>query len=174
MTQNVGSSRQFSLCSLLAVVLVSALVLGAWRVLGGAVWLAGLFALLSAICLWLLKGPWQRAGLLSFSAVYGPFVVMATYTLLYVSCSHCQAAAWTLLPYAPALVLVELVRAAFDLPRLPEWLNVAVALFVSAAMVLALAWIVRTRGFWWRALSIVAMLAYSALAAIATLAVIRA
>jgi hypothetical protein len=176
MTTPTGSRnmRQFSLRTLLLLVLASAVLLGAWRALGTAAMLGLLFATLSAIPLATLNGPWKRAYLVSWSALYGPFLAMAAYVLLYVSCSHCQATAWTLLPSAPGLIPVEVARRAFDLPRSSDTVWFAVSLLVSALMVTLLSWQIRRRSRWWRALSVGAALALCSCGAVAILALIRA
>ena len=100
--------RQFSLRSLLLLVSAAALLSATWRPFGAEGVAVALFAILSLATLLTLPRKRKLAFFLSWSAVYGPFVAMAIYTTLYVSCSHCKAAAWTLLPYAPGLVPVEL------------------------------------------------------------------
>ena len=109
---------------------------------------------------------------LSCVAVYGPFVVMALYTLMFVSCSHCKATAWKLLPCAPGLIFVELGRASLDVSRPDDGVWFALAAIVSLAIVLALSWLLqygpRTR---WVSLG-VAVAAFS-LVAFGTLSMIR-
>src|SRR5687768_3670917 len=124
---NIALSRQFSLRTLVLVVLASGVLFGAWRAFGTAVCLAFVFAIFSAVVVAALKGTWKRAYLLSWSAVYVPFAVMATYTLLNVSCSHCKAAVWTVLPCAPALIPIEIGRRVFDLPRPSDAIGFVVA-----------------------------------------------
>jgi hypothetical protein len=174
MMKSIASPRQFSLRALLLFVLSTAVLLGVWRAIGTTVLLGLVFAVLSTVALVTLKGPWKRAYVISWSAVYVPFISMAVYTLRCVSCSHCKTTAWTVLPYAPALLPVEIARRGLDLPRLSDSIWFVVALFVSATIVIALAWLIRTRGRWWRVSGVVTTLAYCAYAALATLAMIRA
>jgi hypothetical protein len=84
---------------------------------------------------------WRAAAGLSLTAVYAPFILMATYTLLFVPCAHCKKAAWMLLPWAPGLVPLELSRQALNLEQMPEALTFALSFSVSVALVLGLAWL---------------------------------
>ncbi|MEX2119379.1 MAG: hypothetical protein WD847_07280 [Pirellulales bacterium] len=165
---------QFSLRALLLLVSASAVLLASWRAFGPTVALGILIAVLLTLPIATRNGSWKRAYLLACLAVYGPFIVMAAYTQLYVSCSHCKSAAWMLLPYGPGLVPVEVVRRWLDLPRPSDTVWFAVAVFVSGAMVIALAWLIQRRRWWWRALSAAVALTYGTLAAIGILAAIRA
>lgn len=47
---------------------------------------------------------WWKAISLAVATAYVPFVFMATYTSLFVPCSHCKTTTWTLLPAGPGLV----------------------------------------------------------------------
>lgn len=174
MTRDARRMPQFSLRALLLLVSASAVLLASWRAFGPTAAISVLMAALLAILIAARNGSWKRAYLLACLAVYGPFIVMATYTLLYVSCSHCKSAAWMVLPYGPGLVPVEVARRWLDLPRPSDTLWFAVALFVSGAMVIGLAWLIRRRSWWWRALSAAAALTYGTFAAIGILAAIRA
>lgn len=174
MTRTARRMPQFSLRALLLLVSASAVLLASWRAFGQIVAIGILIAVLFAIPIAATKGSWKRAYLLACLAVYGPFIAMATYTLLYVSCSHCKAAAWIMLPCGPGLVPVEIARRWLDLPRPSDTLWFAVALFVSGAMVIGLAWLIRRRSWWWRALSAAAAMTYGTFAAIGILAAIRA
>ena len=116
---------------------------------------------------------WKRAAGLSCLTVYGPFVVMAIYTLLFVSCNHCKTAAWKLLPCAPGLFLVELGRSLLDLPRTGEALWFALAFVASLAALFVLSWLVK-RGPRLRWTAVVVALTIFSIAAIGTLAMIRA
>src|SRR5688500_14824917 len=107
---------QFSLRALLLVVAASAVLLASWPAVGLTAAIGVLMAVLLAIPIAATKASWKRAYLLGCLAIYGPFIAMGTYTLLYVSCSHCKAAAWMLLPCGPGLVPVEMARQWLDLP----------------------------------------------------------
>ena len=149
---------QFSLRAMLLAVLCCAVLVGLWRAFGNSVLWGAVFVILSAGAAMILKGPWKRAYLLSYLAVYGPFVVMATYTLLYVSCDHCKAATWTTLPYGPGIIPVELVRRLVDVKlNLFTWLPSWLAIFVAALIVFGLTWLVRRGDRWWPALGLTAI-----------------
>jgi hypothetical protein len=116
---------------------------------------------------------WAGAAGLAGLVVYGPFLVMALYALLFVSCSHCQKAAWTLLPWAPGLLPVAFGRRWLNLPRLADALTFALAFLVSLAMVFALASLARCgRRARWAGLAVAA--ATFSVAAFCLLALIRA
>jgi hypothetical protein len=174
MTHNTAAKWQFSLRALLLFVLAFAVITSGWRILGADVFLGAAFVLLSAAPVGLLKGPLRPAFLVSYFAVYGPFLVMATYTFLYVECSHCKKATWEVLPYGPGIVPVELANHWLGLPRFGNALGTGIALFVSATTVIALTWLVRTRGRWLQALSVAGVLALCTFGAIVVLALIRA
>ncbi|MEX0714694.1 MAG: hypothetical protein WD278_20315 [Pirellulales bacterium] len=174
MTKDARRMPQFSLRALLLLVSASAVLLASWRAFGLTAAISILMAVLLAIPIAATKPSWKRAYLLSCLTMYGPFIAMATYTLLHVSCSHCKAAAWMVLPCGPGLVPVELARGWLDLPRPSDTVWFAAALFVSGAMVIVLAWLIRRRRWWWRALSAAAAMTYGTFAAIGILAAIRA
>ncbi len=116
---------------------------------------------------------WSRAAVRSCLAVYGPFVIMAIYTLLFVSCSHCKKVVWAILPIGPSLLPFELARHWLKL-RLPgDVVGYILAFIASAALVLALAWLLR-RGIWVRRAAIALALAVFSILAICTLAAIQA
>jgi hypothetical protein len=165
--------RQFSLRALLLAVLALAVLLGAWRAFGAAIVLGVLFVMLSALP-FVIQAAWKRAYLAAWLAVYGPFVGMASYTLGYVSCSHCKAAAWWLLPYGPGLFPLELVRSWLDLPRPGDPLVFVIALLVCALLVAALTGLLRILVFWWRLLAMGIVLTLGTFSALALLALIRA
>lgn len=174
MSMQSSSHRQFSLRALLLLMLAVAVSLALWRALDAMV----LWALPAAALLaWLTVAPcrsWKRAGLVSGLAVYGPFAAMGIYTLLFVSCSHCKAAAWTMFPAAPGVIPIELFRRWLDLDRPAEAIWFSAAIVCSAGLWAALAWLVRSKNRWLRAVSVIATLAYGAWAAIVILALIRA
>jgi hypothetical protein len=117
---------------------------------------------------------WKRAAGLSFLVAYGPFIVMAIYTLLFVSCSHCQMTTWMLLPCAPGLIPLETGSLWLHLPKPTNVLPiVAPAAIVSLAMVLLLAWLA-WRGRWLRLAALGVSLAAFSYFAIILLAKIRA
>lgn len=73
-------------------------------------------------------------------AVYGPFVLMAAYTLAAVPCGHCKKAAWMVLPCAPALIPMDaavrwLHPRGFTNPFVP--LSLGLGISVSAVFLLA-------------------------------------
>lgn len=116
---------------------------------------------------------WERAAGLSCLAVYGPFVVTATYALLFVSCSHCKKTAWTLLPCAPGLLPLEAGRRLLDLPRPSDALGFALAIIISFAIILALTCLVR-RGRRLRLAGLALAIAVFSTFAFCTLSMIRA
>src|SRR5262245_33347021 len=90
----------------------------------------------------------MRAIELSCLALYGPFIVMGVYALLFVSCDHCKRTAWKILPCAPGLFSFEVGRKWLDLPRPGDALTFALAFIIAIALVFALAAVIR-RGRWW-------------------------
>jgi hypothetical protein len=115
---------------------------------------------------------WKRAAGLSCLAVFGPFIVMAIYTLLFVSCSHCKRTAWTLLPCAPGLLPIEAGRRLLDLSRPADGINFALAFIVSLAMIFTLACLLR-RGRRLRFAGVSVALAVFSIFAFCTLSMIR-
>jgi hypothetical protein len=168
------SQRQFSLRALLGLTLGVAVSLAMWRAFGAvALWGLPAAALVAAA----IAGPcrsWKWAWAFSALAVYGPFAAMGIYTLLFVSCSHCKAAVWTVFPSAPGLLPVDLVRRWLDLPRLPDEIWFPAAIVCSAVLLSAVAWLVRRSSRWLRAFSVAATLTYGTFAALVILAIIRA
>jgi hypothetical protein len=170
----LSSQRQFSLRALLGLTLVVAVSLACWRAFGGmALWGLPAAVLVAAA----IAGPcrsWKSAWAFSGLAVYGPFAAMGIYTLLFVSCSHCKAAVWTVFPSAPGIIPVDLVRRWLDLPRLPDEIWFLTAMACSAVLLTAVAWLVQRKSRWLRAFSVAATLDYGTFAAIIILALIRA
>jgi len=94
------------------------------------------------------KGPlsWPRAIAWSAAVVYGPFVAMATYMLLFVRCSHCKRTAWMMVPWAPGVLPVELGFQALGW-RPPEVIRFGMALGLSVAFLLVFARVLRHCGW---------------------------
>jgi hypothetical protein len=116
---------------------------------------------------------WKSAVGLSSLAIYGPYCVMATYAQLFVPCSHCKEAAWTLLPFAPGLLPTDAGSRLLGWARPSDPHGPAIALILSLAMLLILTCIAR-RGGWPRIIAVaLAMFMFSGLA-IGTLGMIRA
>jgi hypothetical protein len=120
------------------------------------------------------KGPlsWPRAIAWSAAVVYGPFVAMATYMLLFVGCSHCKRTAWTILPWAPGLLPAELILR-FLTWRPPEFVCFVLALGLSATFVLIFARVLRHRG-WGRVVVCGLVLVVGSFLATILMAMIRA
>jgi hypothetical protein len=86
---------------------------------------------------------WKRAAGLAALGVYGPFVVMAVCTLLFVSCDHCKKTVWLLLPSGPGLIPLEAARSWLSFPR-PDGLPLfLLAFLIGLSMVAALVWLIR-------------------------------
>jgi hypothetical protein len=168
------SQRQFSLRALLGLMLIVAVTLASWRAFGAMVlWGLPAAALLAAVSAGPCRG-WKWACLLSGLTVYGPFAAMGIYTLMFVSCSHCKAAVWTVFPSAPGILPVDLVRRWLDLPRPTDAVWFLAGMACSAVLLAAVAWLVQRNSRWLRAFSAAATLAYCTFAAIVILAIIRA
>lgn len=86
---------------------------------------------------------WKGAVGLASLVVYGPFLVMATYSLIFVACPHCKSTAWMLLPAAPGLIPWEATRLSLDLPGVLNALGFIPQFLGSLAMVWGLAALVR-------------------------------
>src|SRR5688572_7010192 len=89
---------------------------------------------------------WRSAAALGMLAVYGPFLLMALYTLAFVSCGHCKTTVWMLLPCAPGLFPVEGARQALGVSRWGEGLTFVAAFAVSLTAVGLLMRLVRRGG----------------------------
>src|SRR5262249_9178847 len=107
--------RRFSLRALLLFIAAWAVVFGLVRYFGTSALPDLVFALVSAFALAMLPSPWKRAFSISWAAVYGPFIVVTSYTLFGVSCAHCQATIWRFLPCWPALFPVAVAWRVLDL-----------------------------------------------------------
>lgn len=154
--------------------LAFAVLLGLWKAFGTNVFLYVAFVLSSLGPIVILKGALRPAYLLSLFAVYGPFVAMATYTLMFVECSHCKQTTWAMLPYGPGVIPLELSHHWLDLPRIDGAFAYGVGFMLSAACVSALTWFVYTRGRWLRVLSLMGALPFFSFCAYVLLALIRA
>ena len=115
---------------------------------------------------------WKRAAGLSCLALYGPFVVMAIYALLFVSSSYCKKTAWMLLPCAPGLLPAEHARGWFHFTRPDDIIWFALSFMISASMILLLACLAR-RGRWLRWIGFGLALALSSIGAIGLLGLLR-
>jgi hypothetical protein len=165
---------RFGLRSLLAVVTVAAVICGAYNLFGSAAIWGAIFATASILPVALLRRRGRLAYLLSYFSVYGPFLVMATYTLVAIECSHCKATTWTVLPYAPAVVPWELIRRALNLDWSLEWLMQSIALATCAATLGGLTWLYHSGSWWWAYLSLPVALVFFTREAIGVPALIRA
>ncbi|MEX2317501.1 MAG: hypothetical protein WD669_10150 [Pirellulales bacterium] len=174
MTEATGIKWQFSLRSLLLFMVACAVLAGIGKTVDTSIFVGVVFVLLSVLPAIRLKGHPLGSYLVSFFTIYGPFVVMATYTLLYVSCSHCKQAAWEFLPYAPGVIPVELGRHLLDLPRFSGPLEIGLAALVSAGMVVGLTWAVCKGRLWWKAFCVTGGLLLCAYMAFIVFAIIRA
>lgn len=147
----------------------------AWRMLGTGVFLGTIsFVAVPATPVFVLRGPWKRAYLAAYLAVYGPFVVVATYAYLFVACSHCKAATWTMLPVGPGVITANIVRRLLDLSPVwgtPGW---GINLLLAAVMVATLTWLVWVLGRGWGMLCLAGAVAYCSFSAFVLLALIRA
>jgi hypothetical protein len=174
MAPATNTAWQFSLRRLLLVMLVAALLLGAANWLDKHVFMGALFVVLSVLPVIKMSPALARSYLASYAAVYGPFFVMATYTLLFVSCSHCKLASWQFLPYGPAVIPLWLVLHQWlDLPQFSGLPELLVPALVAAGMVAGLTWNVHTGGRWWKIGSVILSVAACSYFAFVVLAIIR-
>ena len=154
--------------------LAFAALLGLWKALGTNVLLYVVFVLSALAPIAILGVAWRSAYLVSLFAIYGPFVVMATYTLMFVECSHCKQTTWAMLPYGPGVIPLELSHHWLDMPRIDGALAYGVGFMLSAAFVSGLTWFVYTRGRWLRVLSLMGALLFFSYCAFVLLALIQA
>lgn len=115
---------------------------------------------------------WRRATGLAALVIYVPFVMMAAYILAFISCDHCKKAACVLLPTGPGMIPIEVTRQWLNLSHPPEALGFALALVVSAAIVLLFAWPIRL-GKWPRYTTLIIAFALSCIAAFGLYSAIR-
>jgi hypothetical protein len=165
---------RFSLRTLLALAIPIALCGVAYRYLGAAGLVGTLFAFVSIAVAVLLKGTYRRAYLASYLAVYGPFFAMALYTSAFVECAHCKLAAWSMLPYGPALIPLMLSVRLLGIPAVGDSLSIALGLAVCAGIVAILARLLHGRRRWLQTLIAATALALSGVSAYVLLALIRA
>jgi hypothetical protein len=164
---------QFSLRTMLLGMAACAASAGTYRVFGGGaiVWIVFLAGAVTPAAV--LKRLLRRAYVAAWVAIWGPFVVMATYMLLFVECSHCKAAAWSMLPYSPGFISLELAHHLVDLPRLHGNISYVASLLCSFAALAGLTWIVQSCGWWLRLVSLVVALAFFSFCAFGLMAAIR-
>lgn len=115
---------------------------------------------------------WWKAIGLSVAIVLLPFVFMAIYTVLFVSCPHCKRAAWQFLPVAPGIVPGFLFQMHVTHLR-TEWAFWITSVVFGLLMLGGLSFFIR-RGGRWRVAAIITMLFTASLFAVAALAIIRA
>lgn len=174
MESNEKRGWQFSLRALILVTSGCCLLAVGWRWLGmGTLLIAGSVPL-AAAPLALLRSSWKQAYLSALGAVYGPFVLMATYTLLWVSCTHCKLAALNLLPIGPGIVLAELGRSALGISNLLGLGGTILAILLSATSVILGAALIRSNRRLIRACILLGMVTACSLGAMGLLAAIRA
>jgi hypothetical protein len=165
---------RFSLRTLLALAIPIAVCGVAYHYFGAAGFIGTLFAFASTAAAALLTGARRRSYLTSYGAVYGPFFAMAIYTTALVECSHCKLAAWSMLPYGPALIPLMLLSRVLNMSMIDDALSIALGLAVSAGSVAAIAWLVHGRRRWVQATIAAVALALSGISAYVLLALIRA
>jgi hypothetical protein len=170
-SSSVPARWQFSLRTLLLSMLGAGILAGMWKTMG-FLWFS-LAAIVLAPALLLPRAVWATF-LLSCVVVYAPFAVMATYTQLYVACSHCKEATLAVLPYGPGMIPVDLARRWIDLSILDNTLWSLLSFLASIAMVVGLTWVLRMRGPWWQAIGVLGVLALCSFGAFVVLALIRA
>lgn len=163
---------QFSLRTLLYLTAAVAVALATWRLAGISGLLTFVFGAISCVPLILLGGRLRGSYALAWAVVYGPFLGMAAYALVYVSCDHCKNAAWSLMPFGPGLVPADLAARAAGITR--NEFQFAVALLLAVVFLGTLTWLLAS---WrWRfgiPIAVTAM-AMSAWCALAVLSLIRA
>jgi hypothetical protein len=115
---------------------------------------------------------WRRATGLAALVIYIPFLLMAVYTLFFISCDHCKKAAWMLLPTGPGMIPLEILRRWLNFSHLPEAIWFTLAFLISAALVLLFAWPIRL-GKWPRYTTLIIAFALSSIAAFGLYSAIR-
>jgi hypothetical protein len=115
---------------------------------------------------------WTKAWLLACLATYGPFVVIALYTLAFVSCPHCKRTYCSLLPLSPGLLASFITAGALTILK-SAFVLYSISSLYSLLMLFGIASLVRRSGAWCHAtLGISAALFF--VLALLTLALIRA
>jgi hypothetical protein len=99
---------------------------------------------------------------------------MTSYTTLFVACSHCKEAAWSMLPYAPGVIPLELGHQVLDFNRPDGWYFYAASLVLSASAVAWLAWLVNLSSVWLKIVAVSIALFIFSFCAYVLLALIRA
>ena len=115
---------------------------------------------------------WWKAISQAVGVLYAPFVLMASYTVVSVSCSHCKKAVWEILPLAPGLMpsWFLLPRFSNHLPNAVLWLSCgAFDLLVVAGLALMI-----RRGGRWKWVGMIGTLVLASVLAVLTLMLIRA
>lgn len=169
-----GRLRQYSLRTLFVATLVVAGLAATQRVFGSptAIWTTFVGGLVASG--FLLPSGWRAAFRWSIAAAFGPFMALAVYTTAFISCSHCMAASWQLLPCGPGIVLIELARQWLRLPHPGDAAGMWLSLFLAVVMVAVLTWLIRRRRWWWQAANLLVVASLQSLCAIGLLAAIQA
>ncbi len=115
---------------------------------------------------------WWKAVGLAVAAVYLPFVVMASYTVLFVSCPHCKTVAWQILPIAPGVASGFLFQMHVTHLR-TEWSFWITSAVFELLVLGGLSFFIR-RGGRWRVAAMITAFVVASLLAVAALAIIRA
>jgi hypothetical protein len=170
----LSGRHQFSLRTLLLLMLCSAIVFAAWKAFGAQTSLSVAVVAILGLPVVMLKSSLKRAFVLSCLAVYWPFFAVAIYTTLFIACWHCKSATWMLLPSGPGLILVQLGRRWLDFPRPSEAFSFAVACVLSVGLVTILTTLIRRSSSVWAVCEVVLVLIFCTCAALVTLALIRA
>jgi hypothetical protein len=139
---------RFSLRTLLFAITGCAIVAGALKLLGPEVlaWLLVVTAIIIGVVA--TNGSTRNALLQSFVAVYGPFIVMACYAVLFVDCSHCKTTSWEILPIGPGLVSLTLAHHFLPVPRLDDPVSFPLSVVLALGAIGALTFLVRGSGRW--------------------------
>jgi hypothetical protein len=165
---------QFSLKTLLLAFLACAVLAGAAKWLGASIFVPVILVLLAAAPLIVMRRPLVDSYLMSCSAIYGPFLAMATYTLLFIDCSHCKQTAWQTLPCAPGLVATHLGVGVLGLPRPYGVLETLIPAVAAAVLVAVMTGLTHIGGRWWKAALLTVVAGVCSFFAMALLAAIRA
>lgn len=163
----------FSLRTPVLSIGVGASLLWVWQSLGISHCLAALFVLASIVPLFSNRASWRGLYLLAWSALYMPFVAMASYTLVWVPCEHCKMSVWAVFPYGPGLMPVGTAWELLKLPRPSNAAWFASALCVSIAMLVGMTWLLRGRSVWLKIAVVAVAASYTSFAAAVVLAMTR-